>query len=294
MNIEISGAMPGKSELRLDRPSFDAGSEPLGDWLLGLRSAGVRHAAPALIIALENLRRADISASRRLAALRLFKTPVLKTCTGLPKPWASAAAGQKDRGVTLEQRLYRLMFQNLSQTLHQFDRCYFLLDARQTRRRNWVIRNLFRFFQRELRYAVLWGARLPENTWRDLHDLFVYLTVRGVPRTEGSPVAGAPLPGVDPEHEYKQLLLFGLAAQVTGSGVRSGALVEGLEKWASETVLEDPQGLDADSSLFVVEVSEDAPPREHRGHVNTGFRGWVLIPPPAFLEQLDRAAQGVG
>lgn len=292
MTLETSEAVPGESRLTLDRPSFDVGSEPLGDWLLGLRSAGVRHAAPALILSLENLRRADISPSRRLATLRLLKAPVLKTCSGLPKPWTSAAEGQGDRGVTLEQRLYRLMFQNLSQTLHQLDRCYFLLDARQARRRHWVIRNLFRFCQRALRYAALWGTRLPANTWRDLHDLFVYLTVRGVPPTQGGSAADIGFRGLNPEHEYKQLLLFGIAAQITQTGVRSGVLIEGLAQWANETVLEDPKGIDADKGLFVVEVSEDAPPRQCGGQMDTGFRGWVLIPPAGFLERLDRVANG--
>lgn len=286
MTYQALSASRDKSQLSLERPSFDAGSKALGEWLLALRSSGVRHASPALLLALEDLRRAEISPVRRIAMLRLLKAPVLKACAGLPKPWSSSAQPHGNRGVTLEQRLFRLMFQNLNQALHQLDRRYFLLDAVQAGRRNWTIRNLFRFFQRELRYATLWGTRLPPNTWRDLHDLFIYLAARRTPQTEG-----AAAEALDPDQEYKQLLLFGLAAQVSPAGARGGVLVDGLARWARETRLEDPHGVDGGGELFVVEISEDGPPRRHRGHLNTGFRGWVIALPALFVQELDRAAR---
>ena len=267
-------------------PRFDADSESLSEWLGALRAAGVRQAGPALILALESLRRADCSPSRRFAVLRLLKTPVLKTCAGLPKPWGAAIDAVR-RGVTVEQRLYRLMFQNLNQTLHQLDRCYVAQDERQARRRGWAVRNLFRFFGRQVRYGALWGRSLPENSWRDLHDLYVYLMVRRVAPRAGldsdDPVLGA-------ETEYKELLLFGLAAQLTGVGVRSGPVLDGLKQWAQRTVLNDPQGMCGERGLYVVEVAEDRPPRCHLGPLGTDFRGWVLQPPRQFFDQLASCA----
>jgi hypothetical protein len=269
-------------------PPFDAGPDVLDQWIQGLRKGGVRHAAPALILALEKLRQTEIPPKQRLWLLRLLKAPLLKTCTGLPKPWSARRDHHASRGLSLEQRLYRLMFQGLEQALHQLDRSQFLLDEQQMHRRNWAIRNLFRFFQRQIRYAALWEpSPIPDNAWRDLHELYVYLTMR----REAEDVSRAVPHGdtLDPELEYKQLLLFGLAASLSASVARSGVLTEGLPRWARETILEEPEAAQGGRDLFLVEISEDSPPRRQTGPLDHRFRGWVLVPPAAFVHHLDEA-----
>jgi hypothetical protein len=273
-------------------PPFDAGPESLDQWIQGLRRGGVRHAAPALILALERLRQTEIPARQRLRLLSLLKSPLLKTCTGLPKPWSASRGRRAGRGVTLEQRLYRLMFQCLEQALHQLDRSQFLLDEQQMHRRHWAIRNLFRFFQRQIRYAALWEAPIPANAWRDLHELYAYLKMRPEPPAGDAPQADQTGDALDPELDYKQLLLFGLAASLSGSAARSGALTQGLPHWARETLLEDPEAMQGSRDPFLVEISEDFPPRRQSGQLDRSFRGWVLVPPPAYLERLDEAIRG--
>ncbi|WP_295435676.1 hypothetical protein [uncultured Thiodictyon sp.] len=277
--------------------SFDADLAVVRDWLGSLRAAGVRQAGPALLLALAGLRRATLSPSRRLSMLRLLKGPVRKTCAGLPKPWSgpgqppdAGADGACPRGVTLEQRLYRLMFQNLHQALVQLDRGAPAQDERPVRRRDWALHNLFRFCARQLRYAALWGCPVPVDTWRDLHDLYVHLMVRRVTgAAPGRPLQRAPS-AVDATFEYKQLLLFGLAEQRAGRGVRSSAVLAGLARWAGATLLEDPHvGLHGETGLYVVEVGQDQPPRRHPGPLDAGLRGWVLLPPAEFFEQLEQA-----
>jgi hypothetical protein len=272
-------------------PRFDAGSESLVDWIASLRAAGVRQAGPALLLALEGLRRADLAPSRRFSVLHLLKAPLLKTCAGLPKPRDRVNPNPTGlaRGVTVEQRLYRLMFQNVNQALRQLDRCYFMLNGRQERRREWAVRNLFRFFDRQLRYASLWGAPLPEGAWRDLHELYVYLTLRREPRPSGPVVDIASRSG-DSAREYKQILLFGLAARLAPSSARSGPLLEGLREWALQTQLQDTQGKKGEVGAFVVDLAQDIPPYRQSGPLDPAFRGWVLVPPDAFLELLDRSS----
>jgi len=292
-----ASTLPGST---LRPPCFDADLAAVRDWLGVLRSVGVRSAGPALILALEALRRAQVPAARRLAIVRLFKAPLLKTCAGLPKPGLgpsqslnASAVGVPRRGVTLEQRLYRLMFQNLHQALIQCDRESLVPDGRQALHRAWVLHNLFRFCGRQLRYAALWGCRLPVNAWRDLHELYVYLMVR---RATGPAVERPASPGnraVAASIEYKQLLLFGLAAQLAERAVRSSAVMAGLSRWAAATVLEDPHaGLQGEVGLFVVEVMQDRPPQRHPGPLDTQLRGWVLLPPAEFFQQLEGNAQG--
>ena len=277
--------------------SFGADLAVVRDWLGSLRAAGVRQAGPALLLALAGLRRATLSPSRRLSILRLLKVPVLKTCAGLPKPWPgpgqppdAGADGACPPGVTLEQRLYRLVFQNLHQALIQLDRGPPAQDERQVRRRDWALHNLFRFCARQLRYAALWGCPVPVNAWRDLHELYVYLMVRRVTGTAPERPAQRLPPGVDASFEYKQLLLFGLAAQRAGHAVRSSAMLAGLGRWAGATLLEDPHlGLHGETGLYEVEVAQDQPPQRHPGPLDAGLRGWVLLPPAEFFEQLEQA-----
>lgn len=292
MNLDSSLPAVAPPPLAIIKTPVAISSDSLAEWVAGLRSAGVRRAAPALILTLENLRRSDLPPSRLISALKLLKAPVLKTCAALPKPWETAIKGHKTSSLTLEQRLYLLMFQNLHQALQQLDRCHLILDASQTRKRNWVVRNLFRFLERHLKFAALWRAVLPSNTWRGLHDLYVYLMVRRVQPVLATGVTDISCRGVDPEVEYKQLLLFGIITELTQTGARNGALMDGLGLWARQSVLEDPERLDGARGLFLVELSEDSPPRRYPGIMESGFRGWVLVPPAEFLEQLELAIKG--
>lgn len=275
-------------------PPFDAGPEALDQWIQGLRKRGVRHAAPALILALEALRQTQMPVQQRLGLLRLLKSPLLKTCTGLPKPLTARRRPGGNQGLSLEQRLYRLMFQNLDQALHQIDRSQFLPDGQEVHEHDWVIRNLFRFFQRQLRYAALWETPMPENAWRDLHELFVDLSMRRRPAEEVVSVSVSLAEAIDPDPDYKQLLLFGLAATVNASWARSGAVMEGLARWARETIMEEPEAMQGGMNLILVEISEDAPPHVQPGSLDRIFRGWVLVPPSDFRSGLEEKIKGTG
>jgi hypothetical protein len=279
---------------KIARPPFDAGPEPLEQWIQGLRKGGVRHAAPALILALEGLRQAEIPAEQRLAFLRLLKKPLLKTCPGLPKPWTARREPNRLRGLSLEQRLYRLMFQNLHQTLHELDRSQFLLDEQEMERHDWVISNLFRFFQRQVRYATLWETPMAENAWRDLHELYGYLTIGRVPVAEAeAPARSHPrADGLALELDYKRLLLFGLAGSLSAPWARSGVVMEGLPRWARKARLEEPEAMQGGLDLFLVEICEDSPPHRKRGPLDRDFRGWVLVPPGEFMDRLGEVIKG--
>lgn len=270
------------------RPRFDKDLEALKDWLAGLRTRGVRQAGPALVLTLENLRKAELSAGRRLTILSLLKVPVLKTCAGLPKPCADeATATEVAPGLTMEQRLGRLMFVNLDRALHQLDKEHPVPNERRQQKRLWLIRNLFRFANRQIRYAILWKTALPAGTWRDLHELHLYLSSR---RSNSLWDLDAQRPTVgefDHEIEYKTLLLLGLAAKLKGSAPRSEYFIDGLPTWAAQTRLEDPHTMLGRLRLFTVEVSSDEPPRRLMGSLDMAFRGWVLQPPYPYLHELE-------
>lgn len=287
-------ARPSPLALReCTRPRFDGNLERLNDWLIGLRSAGVRQAGPALIMALESLRKGNFSANRRLSVLSSLKLPVLKTCAGLPKPSSPEEEPLEleiINGVTVEQRIYRLMFANLNLALRQLDQQHYALTPRQQRKRAWAIRNLYRFGARQVRYAAHWNSPLPAGTWRDLHELHLYLSTRCTRAPWSDRSLDAAPASADQDQEYKQLLLFGLAAQISGSLVRSEFFLDELDGWAVQTQLEDPLRMLGRLRLFLVEIAEDAPPRQLQGALETPFHGWVLRTPYSFIHELEDAA----
>ena len=277
------------------RPRFDTDLEALKDWLASLRTRGVRQAGPALVLTLENLRKAELSASRRLTILSLLKAPVLKTCAGLPKPYAGeATATEAAPGLTMEQRLGRLMFVNLDRALHQLDKEHPVPSERQQHKRLWLIRNLFRFANRQIRYAILWKAALPAGTWRDLHELYLYLSSRRSNSLWDLDAQRLTVGEFDQEIEYKTLLLLGLAAKLKDSAPQSEYFMDGLPAWAAQTRLEDPHTRLGRLRLFTVEVSADEPPRQLQGSLDMAFRGWVLQPPYPYLHELESGPFGLG
>lgn len=284
---------------RLAAPALDADASARKAWVDDLRASGVQRAGPALLLMLERLRKAEVAAEPRLAWLRLLKKPVLKTCAGLPKPnLLGAPPGQPDAaiGMTLEQRLNRAMFQNLNRLLHQFDRTCFFLDARQTRQRDWMIRNLFRFFDRQLRYATLWRTPMPRQAWLDLHDLYFYLVTHAVavgPAPDDSrewPSYTQHLGHADPEILYKRLLLFGLLASLAPVLTRSEEVLEHLPQWADGMSLLGPTSPAAEAEVFVVAQSVDAPPQFKMAVPDSHFRGWVLAIPADIRARIEQLA----
>jgi hypothetical protein len=220
------------------RLRFDTDLEALKDWLSGLRARGGHQAGPALVLALEGLRKADLSARRRISILSLLKVPVLKTCAGLPKPYANEPGGA--RGLTMEQRLGRLMFVNLDRALHQLDKEYPVPNERQQHQRLWLIRNLFRFANRQIRYAIQWKKALPEGQWRELHELYLYLTLRRPTSLWDLDRPPMTVGEFDHEVQYKTLLLLGLAAKLKDALAQSENFMQALPAWAAQTRLEDP------------------------------------------------------
>lgn len=290
LTIDTS-SIPSKPALReCARPRFDGSLERMDEWLAGLRSAGIRHSAPALMLALDNLRGANISSNRRLSILSTLKAPLLKTCVGLPKPdCAGHRPSSMPYGITLEQRLYRRMFASLNQALHQLDQQDGSRSSRQSRQREWTIRNLFRFANRQVRYAARWNIPLPGKTWLDLHELHVYLmTRRTLPVAMELSEMNANW--TDPELEYKQLLLFGLAARLAAPTVCRDEFLAALPAWAAQTRLEDPHQMLGRIKLFLVAIGEDEPPRQQAAALAASFCGWVLQVPYSFVHQLRQDA----
>ena len=253
--------------------------------VLDIRRLGLGKAVPQVFVKLDRMSRVSMSASRRLGILHELKRPLLKLAFGLPKPVVSAtvrSAGSEE--MMLEQRLYCLVIKNLRQALRDLDFSEGSFSAEMDKRRRWVLRNLFRFFGRQVAFGLLWRYRVPEHTWSVLHDLYSYMTVRGIARPGVIARRQGRGDDFDPQQEYLRILLMGLAGCMLPMSQITPGLLERLDAWAVESRLGDPHAYIGDHDLFIVELSKDLPPRQVVGVLTESFRGWVLIPSPGFIQ----------
>ncbi|RKT45421.1 hypothetical protein BDD21_2871 [Thiocapsa rosea] len=254
--------------------------------LATLPSVGARISPAKLTEMLEALLACDLDAAARLRILHAWKTPLLDACEHLGEETGARTGGP---GSLFEGRLYRLMFRNLAAAIEQAADRQRAPDADLNA---WAVRNLFHFFQHQIRHAARLQIPLPAGSWRDLHALSVRLVVstRYLRAPEGSREAGLDVAhqGVKSiELRYKEVLLLGLIAQVFVTAIRDH--LQGLRTWAVETRLENPFGLTGQRGLWLVDLADDAPPCECTGPLSPDFRGWVLFPPEDFVRMLDSA-----
>lgn len=273
----------------------ESGASAICERIASLRSRGLRQALPALMMELERIAREPLSAEERIAVMHCVKKPVLKAIASLPKPRGPApvAASPGANANTLEQRLLLLMIYNLRKTLHEIDRTQSSRYADDDSERIWVLQHLFRFFTRQIRYGIDWDRPLPQHTWRDLHDLFVYLVVRGMVQLTADFSVSIFDEDFDAEIEYKRALLLGLADRMTNRKAKTVDFFKELKFWASETRLQDPSGLVGQSGLIKLEVTQDEPPLLFEGVLAQSFRGWVVRLPEAFRDYIDSVNHGV-
>ncbi|MBB1127092.1 hypothetical protein [Thiospirillum jenense] len=251
-----------------------------------LRHHALKQALPTLMLELERTARETLTAEERVIVMRCVKKPVLKAAAGLPKPIKGGDGGGA-ASITLEQRLLLLMLYNLRKTLHDVDRACTNRFADDDGDRIWVLQQMFRFFSRQIRYGIDWDRPWPPNTWRDLHDLFVYLVVRGMVQLSSDFSVSVFDEDFDAEIEYKRALLLGLTDRLTNRRANSEEFSPLLKRWATETRLQDPNSLVGQTGLIKVEVTCDEPPRLQEGALTESFRGWILRPPESFRDYID-------
>lgn len=256
-----------------------------------LGSLDLRGAVTGLVLLLEPLARASLEPRTHFQMLRTIKSAVLAVAAALPKPsrGTQSEAGASGAGprasltssLTMEQRLYDAMASNCVRLLHALDRGQSGYSDGQAQRREWAIRNGFRFLGRQVLYALHSGRAWPPRTWQSLHELFVYLVMRGHVRLHGTVQALAE-DDFTPEWAYKRLLLVGLLAELVEPSRIDAAAIDRLWALAKEARLVESDGLVGESKLILVEVGRDRPPRLRPGCLDDPFRGWVLRVPNEF------------
>jgi hypothetical protein len=279
--LTLGGGEPG-AELNL---------AAIREWLGRTRALGLSRAVPEFVLMLDRMSRTAMNVAERLDALRELKRPLLKLVAAMPKPVARLAPGAP--APLLEQRLYCLMFKNLRQALEDLNVSRQAFSAETDKRRRWAVRNLFRCLARQIELGLSWQRPVPSNTWQSLHDLYSYVTARGIARPGSVARRYRRLEDFDPGVEYRRLLLLGLLEGLLHGRAVPRELIEGVSGWAQDSRLAEPDAYVGAFGVFVVETSRDAPPRFVEGALEGTFRGWVLIPARGFLDAVaasDRKA----
>jgi hypothetical protein len=277
-----------------DEAAGELTAETVRNRLELLRKQGLKQALPMLMLELDRVHRSRMDPYDRVAAMENLKKPVLKAAAGLPKPMTSASAAEQGvpLGLTLEQRLFMLMTRNLRQCLMELDRARSSVLIEEDDEREWVLRQFFRFIGRQIRYGIDWDRPWPKHTWQDLHDLFLYLVGRGSVALQSGFSVAAFDDEFDAQVEYKRLLLLGLADRLTERRSRTGDFFHMLKRWASETVLRDPERVIGESNVIKVEVKRDEPPRLREGKLTESFRGWIICPADGFDAYVQHVNRG--
>jgi hypothetical protein len=292
-DFSIDPQLRAVSAPRIDSAPMSA--DAVAERLEHLGSLPLKQALPMLLLELSRLREARMDAEERVELMQALKRPVLKAAASLPKPTpGSRTALRAAGGMTLEQRLIHMMIGNLRQTLYDYDRAQGSRLVEDDGRRVWLLQQVFRFFVRQMRYAVDWERPWPVHTWQDLHDLFVYLVVRGSVPLDSAFTVAAFDDEFDAAVEYKRLLLLGLVDGLTQRRAQTDAYFHLLKRWAADSSLVEPEKAMGRQDVIAVHVTQDAPPQLVRGKLTISFRGWVLRPAEgcvSFIAQMRRSGR---
>ena len=189
-------------------------------WLGRLSSLTLHRVVPELILRLDRLHTSSLDVETQYRMLYALKGAVLQVASVLPK--SPRAGDEAFEGLSLEQRLYDAMVRNCKRLLQDVDRERYGDGEARWRRRHWIIRNSFRFIGRQVLYSVEHGRPWPKGLWQDLHDLYVYLVVRG---QLGETRAWSGGRDFDSEQAYKRLLVVGLVADLMDRRGIDGAVL---------------------------------------------------------------------
>ncbi len=249
-------------------------------WIGRLPSIPLHRVVTELLVRLDRLHGSSLDLEIRFRMLSVLKGALLRVVAALPQNLS--VGGAASNGLSLEQRLYDAMVRNCKRLLQDIDRDRYGDREVSERRRHWVIRNSFRFIGRQVLYAVKHRRSWPKGLWQDLHDLYVYLVVRG---RYGETRVHSEGRDFHPVQAYKRLLVVGLVADLVDRRGIDGKVLAQLGPIADRCCLVEPEAMLGELGLNLVEVSCDRPVRVKPGRLEDPFRGWVLQA-PADLEIL--------
>jgi hypothetical protein len=256
-------------------------------WLERLRPSDLHAMLPQVVLRLDQIRDQAMEPERRLAMLRALKDQVESIYCALssarPPRVAKADGPERDRTLTLEQRLTRSWCTNLQGLLTDLSQPRYRGQARFAIYREWTLRQLLKGMAEAIERAVREERPAAPGTWRALHGLFVFLEGRDELSGPDIPMRYRFHPGT----EYKRLLLIGALGEYPNAARILRETGPKLREWGAASELRRDLRANVESHLLRLDLSADLPPQRTQRWDEQPYREWVLEPAQGYRDYVE-------
>jgi hypothetical protein len=247
----------------------------------------------SLVLKLTRLAQAPLDLRLRLQVLLRLLPVIGDLADALPPPRvADPQARGQEEPLSLEQRLWCLVYRVLAQTLEWVDGPAGGELRDRDLVRLWLVTGQFEALGRLMELAQGGAHAIPPGSWQQAHDLYVYhlARVHGIP--DGHLLEALNPSLLPPEVAYRRLLLFAVIIAAGRQELIDGSLrAPALVGWARESGLHDPGSYFGALGTYLVELSADGPPRHVPGPLGEVNRSLVLELPDDLRQRL-RSSSG--
>lgn len=244
-----------------DQGSFDYRSAHVEKWVQTLPVGNIGETARLVYDALYEVNRLDISWKERHRFLELLREPVhyvqnslVRRFTGMPFPLP-----EKARRISLLARtLYDEMALGYKTAIEEMLGGSFL--TRDNKLLTVLIHRAVRYLSRSLLTCYQTYTTHPENTWLELHSLYLYSEHKNIYQNPIKDEYNPLMPDSSIARVYKQILLLALTSPYRLRQGEAEAVYSALARWAGHghiTPYNDPS---ASEALFVVHMDSDEAP----------------------------------
>lgn len=241
--------------------SFDYRSASVEKWVQTLPVGNIGETARLVYDALHEVNRLDISWKERHRFLELLREPVhyvqnslVRRFTGMPFPLPEKAR----RISMLTRTLYDEMALGYKTAIEEMLGGNFL--TRDNKVLTVLIHRAIRYLSRSLLTCYQTYTAHPENTWSELHSLYLYAEHKNIYQNPITDEYNTQMPDSSIARVYKQILLLALTSPYRLRQGEAEAVYSALVRWAGHGHIIPYNAPSASEALFVVHMDSDEAP----------------------------------
>ncbi|MFO7593089.1 MAG: hypothetical protein R6X15_03460 [Pseudomonadota bacterium] len=243
------------------KDSFDYRSANVEKWVQTLPVGNIGETARLVYDALYEVNRLEITWKERHRFLELLREPVhyvqnslVRRFTGMPFPLP-----EKARRISLLARtLYDEMALGYKAAIEEMLEGNFL--TRDNKALTLLIHRAVRYLSRSLLTCYQTYTPHPENSWLELHSLYLYAEHKNIQQTPIKDEYNQLMPDSSIARVYKQILLLVLTSPYRLRQGEAEAVYSALARWAGHGHIIPYDDPSAGEALFVVHMDSDEAP----------------------------------
>ncbi len=244
-----------------DKRSFDTRPRVVELWVAALPMGNVGETARLVYGALHEVNRLKLPWEERFRFLELFRPPVHYVQRNLGKRYTGMAfpLPPKTRRIAqLSQQLHAEMALGYKSAISDMLEGFFL--TRDKRALSTLIHRCIRYLSRSLLTSYQIYAPHPENSWFELHHIYLQAAHRKLDQRPVADPEDKILPESSIARLYKQILLLALASPYRLRQGEAEGVYGALARWAAQAAILPFDAPEADQALFVVHMDSDDEP----------------------------------